>query len=204
VVSKVGEVMNNPARPPQERASAFIALMNITQDPTQQEAILHQLTTGTNHLPDTVEAAAQAAQRGDVEAANRLFQAAMMKPDEVPLTGTKSEVETKSKNIEDALRAQLTAADSLGDTYYGLPYGNPDNNRRATRDMELLKTLTKVYMQKGTSNEVAAANRAVQDLIGDQKPFHVTLSGGRGVSANILVPTATFEAAATAELLSDT
>jgi GH24 family phage-related lysozyme (muramidase) len=192
-VTKVaGQVMTDPTKTTDQKASAFIAMMGITNDPVQQNAIVHQLITDEG-LPSSVEAAAIAAQRGDVEAAKRLFAATQFKPDDYPLPWDKDTAATNIKLMEDQATAQIKAPNSLGETYYGLMFMDPANGARADRDAALVGNLARLYISSRHQPK-DAVDMAIKDLFGDVKAYNKTLPGGRG-NVSILVPSATYEAA---------
>jgi len=65
-----------------ERLETAVHLVMSTQDKDQQRAVFNQLVEAG--LPDMTEGAFEAMARGDSGAAKRLFQAAMINPDDLP------------------------------------------------------------------------------------------------------------------------
>jgi hypothetical protein len=162
--------------PEGKRLETAMHLVMSTQDREQQRAVFNQLVEAG--LPDMTEGAFEAMARGDNGAAKRLFQAALINPDELP--GALSE---KKVTIADAIQTELMDEGEVGEVYYGLTDGNVENFARAERDNKLMMNAVILRMKNGEALN-AAISGVSRDLYGDVK----VVDGDRRVNTRLLLP----------------
>jgi len=166
-------------RPETDRIAAATGLIFSTPDKAQRQAVFEQLVDAG--LPEETEGAFEAAARGDQGAAQRLFQAAMIDPKDLPGSSPQT-----PKAVDDAIQAQIMDEGQIGDFYYGLRYGQTENFTRAQRDAKLINNAVQVRIRRGEALD-AAIEAVKKDLYGDVKP--VTGGWFTGVNAELLLPT---------------
>lgn len=162
--------------PEDKRISAVTNIMFATPDSDQRKQIFDQLVTGG--LDGFSEGAFNALDRGEPEAARRLFQAVMLDPTALP--GKLPETPAK---IDEAIQDRIMDAGGIGDIYYGLTGGTADNFLSAERDSKLITRAVQLRLKNGESlND--AVDGVSRDLFGDV----VAVSGDRNVNAQLLLP----------------
>ncbi|MDH7785082.1 ribosomal protein S20 [Ochrobactrum sp. 19YEA23] len=167
---------NNAKLEDNDRIAGVTNLMFATEDRAQRRAIFDQMVGAG--LDGFTEGAFNALDRGDPEAARRLFQAAMLDPDKQP--GTLS---VKPSEIDDEIQANIMADGKIGDIYYGLSGGTAQNYLLAERDAKLMKRSVQMRLRAGQDVNAAVAGVA-RDLYGDVVPIQRNGS----VNAEILLP----------------
>lgn len=162
--------------PEAKRLETAMHLVMSTQDRTQQRAVFNQLVEAG--LPDMTEGAFEAMARGDNGAAKRLFQAALINPDDLP-----GKLPEKKTTIAESIQSELMDEGEIGDVYYGLSDGNAENFARAERDNKLMMNAVILRMKNGEalSDAIAGVSR---DLYGDVK----VIDGDGRVNARLLLP----------------
>ena len=162
--------------PEAKRLETAMHLVMSTQDRTQQRAVFNQLVEAG--LPDMTEGAFEAMARGDNGAAKRLFQAAMINPDDLP-----GKLPKTKEDISAQIQSDLMDEGEVGDVYYGLSDGNAENFARAERDNKLMMNAVILRMKNGEvlSDAIAGVSR---DLYGDVK----VVDGDGRVNARLLLP----------------
>jgi GH24 family phage-related lysozyme (muramidase) len=160
------EGFKDTTRTQDDRSSTLMGAVFATSDPKQRQAIFNQLVEAG--LPETTEGAIEAAARGDQAAANRLFQAAMVNPADLP--GKSPE---KPSDINDTIQSELMAEGEIGDIYYGLSDGSADNMIRAQRDAKLLYNAVEVRLRNG-EDLTSAVNAVGKDLYGNVQVVNET------------------------------
>ncbi|APY13161.1 MULTISPECIES: hypothetical protein [unclassified Brucella] len=167
---------NNAKLEDNDRIAGVTNLMFATDDRAQRRAIFDQMVGAG--LDGFTEGAFNALDRGDPEAARRLFQAAMLDPDKQPGT-----LPVKPSEIDDEIQANIMADGKIGDIYYGLSGGTAQNYLLAERDAKLMKRAVQMRLRAGQDVNAAVAGVA-RDLYGDVVPIQRTGS----VNAEILLP----------------
>lgn len=167
---------NNAKLEDNDRIAGVTNLMFATDDRAQRRAIFDQMVGAG--LDGFTEGAFNALDRGDSEAARRLFQAAMLDPDKQPGT-----LPVKPSDIDDEIQANIMADGKIGDIYYGLSGGTAQNYLLAERDAKLMKRAVQMRLRAGQDVNAAVAGVA-RDLYGDVVPIQRTGS----VNAEILLP----------------
>ncbi len=167
---------NNPKLEDNDRIAGVTNVLFATDDRAQRRAIFDQMVG--SGLDGFTEGAFNALDRGDPEAARRLFQAAMLDPDKQPGT-----LPVKPSEIDDEIQANIMADGKIGDIYYGLSGGTAQNYLLAERDAKLMKRAVQMRLRAGQDVNAAVAGVA-RDLYGDVVPIQRTGS----VNAEILLP----------------
>lgn len=144
--------------PQAQRIGAVASTILATNDPAQQSAIFRQLVDAG--LPDMTEGAVRAYARGDQAAGERLFQAALINPKDLP-----GKIASSEKDINEAIQSEVMADGQVGDLFYGLSFGQSENLVTAERDGKLLTRAVQLRMASGDDLDAAVAG-ARKDLFG--------------------------------------
>lgn len=163
------------ARSEQDRIGAVAGLVFSTSNPEQRLAVFDQLVKAG--LPEITAGAIRASARGDIGAAQRLFQAAMIDVSKLP--GQNPDT-AKPAAIDAAIQTQLMDVNQIGDVYYGLSDGSAENMVAAQRDSKLMTNAVTLRVRKGESLD-GAVTAVAKDLFGDVKPVS-------GANVSILIP----------------
>jgi hypothetical protein len=159
VISNAMAMFKDVTLPEGERFESISRLLGATGDGVQRKAIFEQMVD--EGLPETIEGAVLALERGDQAAARRLFQAATVDIGALP-----GKVDATPSEIEQSIQDNLMDEGLIGDIYYGLSDGIADNLLAAQRDSKLLKNAVTLRMYSGDSLDDAVAG-AAKDLFGD-------------------------------------
>lgn len=152
--------------PVDDRIATLVGMVSQTPDVGQQEQVLRQLAKA--RLSTKVANVVDAYSRGDMGAARRLFQAAVIDPEKAPKLGS---AENKlNAAIEDAMLGE----GSIGEAFYGLDMGDPRNAHIANSDMELVKSATRLAMAGGMDQE-QALDQAMKDVFGPVRRIDASL-----------------------------
>lgn len=162
--------------PEDKRISAVTNIMFATSDSEQRKQIFDQLVTGG--LDGFSEGAFDALDRGEPEAARRLFQAVMLDPTALP-----GKLPATPAKIDEAIQDRIMGTGSIGDVYYGLTGGAADNYLSAERDSKLITRAVQLRLKNGEDLNTAV-DGVSRDLFGDV----VAVSGNRNVNAQLLLP----------------
>jgi hypothetical protein len=169
-------MFGNVELPEGDRIGALTSAVFSTPDPEQRRAIFKQLVAAG--VPEHVEGALQAFERGDEGAARRLVQAALIDPSKLP-----GKVPFKPLEIDESIQNTLLADGAVGDIYYGLSDGTVENFEKAKRDATLLNRAVTLRVMAG--EDLATATEAAgKDLFGNVVP----LPSDDRANAQILIP----------------
>jgi hypothetical protein len=191
-------MFGNVELPEGDRIGALTSAIFSTPDPEQRRAIFKQLVAAG--VPEHVEGALDAMERGDTAAATRLLRAATIDPTKIRLpNGVKDAAVTAA--LTDAMF--MGAGDPTSETfsgtsdpaafiYYGLYQPTEANTAKMLRDQALADRALKMRLMSGEPLETAAA-AVVKDIIGDVQPFTGGIHAETGdyINAEILIPTGT-------------
>lgn len=179
VAAQAVEAFKAPDANDQQKLGPVSSLVFATSDPKQRQAIFNQLVDAG--LPAMTEGALEAQARGDVGAANRLLQAAVVDASKLPA----DKVNTPDV-ISSTLFENVWAPGSIGEASYGTSYGDASSLERAQRGSDLLKKAVQIRLAQGQDLE-SAVSGASKDLFGDKTVY----TGSGNVNANLPVPTGT-------------
>jgi len=151
--------------PQAQRLGAVQSLLFSTSDPDQQRAIVQQLER--EGMPGKMRAVFAAEARGDTAAARRLASAAMADPEKLKIIDNKV---AGPQVIDREIADQIFAREKIGDAVYGLSAGLSENGKRATDDMELMRSYIRMEVANGKSVS-DAVKAGIRDLYGDVKVY---------------------------------
>lgn len=166
---RLGKVISDAARSPEERMTALVQTIAMTPDPKQQEQIIRQLVRGG--LTPKVANVVDAWKRGDNGAARRLFQAAMVTPETAPRLGE------ADKGLDALVEDKMFAVGSVGSAFYGMDLGAPESAEIAASDRSLIISAARFAMASGMQQE-DAVEQALVDVFGDVTALDQSVSGG--------------------------
>lgn len=165
-----------PDKSDDERMAAVTSLVFATPDPAQRRQVYQQLVG--EGLPAMTEGALEAAARGDMGAAKRLMQAAVVDPGKLP-----ANVNVKPADIASKIFSNVWADGEIGSVAYGLPFGDSSSLERAQRGTELLKRAVQIRVAQGQDAD-DAVEAATRDLFGDVRVY----DGSGDINASMTVP----------------
>jgi hypothetical protein len=191
-------MFGNVELPEGDRIGALTSAVFSTPDPEQRRAIFKQLVAAG--VPEHVEGALDAMERGDTAAATRLLRAATIDPTKIRLpNGVKDAAVTAAltdamfKGAGDPTSETFSGtSDPAAFIYYGLYQPTEANTAKMLRDQALADRALKMRLMSGEPLETAAA-AVVKDIIGDVQPFTGGIHAETGdyINAEILIPTGT-------------
>ena len=165
VMDKTLEIFKDQTLPQEQRLSAIRGLVFSTSDPDQQRAVIQQLER--DGMPGKMRAVLSAQARGDAGAARRLASAAMADPEKLKIVDSKV---AGPQIIDREIADQIFAREKIGDAVYGLSAGLSENGKRATDDMELMRSYIRMEVANGKSVS-DAVKAGIRDLYGDVKVY---------------------------------
>lgn len=172
MVDRAASTFKDSKQPADARIQLLVGMVSQTSDPEQERAIFKQLVKAG--VPEGTEVVIDAYQRGDVGAARRMFEAAMLKPEDVPGKGI------RDAGFDDALTDAMFGDGTTGQAFYGLEYRDPSSSATAQRDFGLAKTAATLSMVTGMS-QTDAIDQALKDIQGDVVRIDDEFSDGGGV-----------------------
>jgi hypothetical protein len=173
IAKKAADTFKQPDLSQDQRIAAIASTVFATTDPAQQSAIFRQLVDAG--LPDMTEGAVRAFARGDQAAAERLMQAVMINPKDLP-----GKIAASEGDINQAIQDEVMAEGEIGDLAYGLSFGQSENLVTAERDGKLLSRSVQLRMAGGEDLDAAIAG-ARKDLFGPVQAVD-------GTNAQALIP----------------
>lgn len=166
----VAKIVTDSEKDPEQRFDTLFAMVMQTRNPEHQRAILsHLIEAG---VPDAAEVAIDAKLRNDNGAARRIFEAAVLKPEQVPGKGN------REAGFNDAVNEALF--DETGSLIYGTDYADPRGAQMAQRDAALVGTMATLNMLRGKEQADAIA-AAIKDVRGESVTLNEDFDGGGGV-----------------------
>jgi hypothetical protein len=169
-----------------ERMGALSSVVMATSNPEHQAAIYQQLLA--EGVPEMTRPAMDALARGDDGAAQRLFRAAMVKPEDI---NKKLPGNVTTAQVDDEIQAQIFDEGQIGNIAYDLTYGATSNLQDAMQDTAVISNSVKLRLLDGSASNVQdAIDMTVRDMFGDVEVVTGSSAGGRA-GMQVLLPTGT-------------
>ena len=180
VAKNAVETFNDIERPVDERMAAVSGLVFGAGAEGYSASIKKQLVEAG--MPRSATSALAAYERGDEDAARRLFDASMQKKDADKLVKL-SETDRRSRDV--ALNDALLGASGKGHLLYNLDAPDADTLEQVKADRDLMERAIDVRLAKGESLS-SATSGALSDLFGNRTRLTSETKSGSGI--DVLMP----------------
>ena len=176
VSARAVQTFGNAEASNQRRYDAVSQLVFSAKDNEAQSAVLKQLVDAG--VSPMIEGVIEATARGDQGAANRLLEAVLVDPKDLPKSTEETAATIRNKIYED-----VWSDGSIGYSAYGLSFADAGSLDRVARATDLMDRAVSIRMTRGESLNDAVEG-AKKDMFGDVKTF----TGDRRINAELVLP----------------